>query len=196
MKSKVDPEYPLRVKRLPNGDRTLIAPLKVIGLRTRLPEEVKADGGRVTQGTVLIDEGFVTDYSSIPEKLHGFVRWSKVDVAGVVHDFLYRNTSCPRIEADAIWRELARSGEHCAGPFQTWVAWVMLVGFGGWSKPYPHEHEVKKTIGAVILALVVKSPQMIATILSLWVVVCWLAALAAEIPDGICFVCSLSPIGR
>ena len=97
----------------------------------------------MTQGTVFVATEFVTDYSSIPTKLHGFVRWSKVDIAGVVHDFLYRNTDCPRIEADAIWRELARSGVHCASWFQAWVAWVMLCGFGGWSKPYPQEHKIK-----------------------------------------------------
>ena len=194
MNSKVDSEYPLMVKRLPRGDRRLIAPLRVTGLRTRLPGAVKANGGKVTQGTVFVDAGFVTDYSSIPTKLHGFVRWSRVDIAGVVHDFLYRNTDCPRIEADAIWREVAQSGEHCASWFQAWVAWVMLCGFGGWSKPYPHEHKINKTIGAVFLALVVKSPQLIAIVLSLWVVVCWLVDLATDISDEICLLCNLLPI--
>ena len=193
MNSKVDPKYPLKVKRLPDGNRELIDPLKVTGLRTRLPRAVDADDGEVTQGTVFVNAGFVTDYSSIPTKLHGFVRWSKVDIAGVVHDFLYRNTNCPRIEADAIWRELARSGGHCAGRFQAWVAWVMLCGFGGWSKPYPHEHRITKTIGAVFLALGVKSPQLIAIVLSLWVVICRLVNLAADIPDGICLLCKLLP---
>ena len=193
MNSKVDPEYPLKVERLPSGDRKLIAPLKVTGLRTRLTREVKAEGGELTQGTVFIDTGFKTDYSSIPEKLHGFVRWSKVDIAGVVHDFLYRNTDCPRIEADAIWRELAQSGEHCAGRFKAWVCWVMLCGFAGWSKPYPHEHEIKKTIAAVFLALVLKSPHLTAIVLSLWVVICWLVNLATDIPDGICLLCNLLP---
>ena len=194
MKSKVDPEYPLRVERLPSGDRKLIAPLKVTGLGTRLPKAVNADGGTVTQGTVFIEAEFVTDYSSIPTKLHGFVRWSKVDIAGVVHDFLYRNTDCPRIEADAIWRELARSGKHGAGWFQAWVAWVMLSGFGGWSKPYPHEHKIKKTIGAVFLALGLKSHRLIAIVLALWVVICWLVNLAGDIADGICLLCNLLPV--
>ena len=40
MNSKVDPEYPLRAERLPSGDRKLIAPLKVTGLRTRLSTAV------------------------------------------------------------------------------------------------------------------------------------------------------------
>lgn len=193
MNSKVDPEYTLRVERQPSGDRKLMAPLKVIGLQTRLSREVKAKGGEVVQGTVFVDTGFVTDYSSIPEKLHGFVRWSKVDIAGVVHDFLYRKTDCPRIEADAIWRELAQSGEHCAGRFKAWVCWVMLCGFGGWSKPYPQEHEIKKTIGAVFLVIGLKSPHLTAIVLSLWVVICWFEILAADIPEGICHLCNLLP---
>ena len=101
-------EYPLRVERLPSGDRKLISSPQVTGIRTRLPGEVTAEGGEVPQCTVRVDTGFVTDYSSISDRLHGFVRWPKVDIAGVVHDFLYRNSDCPRIGAHAIWRELAQ----------------------------------------------------------------------------------------
>jgi len=33
--SEVDPEHPLRPERLPGGDRKLMAPLRVTGLRQR-----------------------------------------------------------------------------------------------------------------------------------------------------------------
>ena len=122
MKSEVIPAFPLRVLRLPSVDRRLIAPLEATGLRTRLSRAVKSKGGKVIRGSVFANAGFVTDYSPIPEKLHGFVRRLKVDVAGVVHDFLHRNTDCPRIEADVRRREPARSGKHCAGPFQARAA--------------------------------------------------------------------------
>ena len=37
---------------------------------------------------IVVPEGFVTDFSSDPI---GLLDWSKVDVAGVVHDYLYQN---------------------------------------------------------------------------------------------------------
>ena len=72
----------------------------------------------------------------------------------------------------------------------------MLSGFvRGWSQPYPHEHNIKKTIRAVFLALGFKSRQLIATLLFLWVVVSWIVALAADIPERICLLGKILPIG-
>lgn len=110
MKSEVILAFPLTTQRLPSREHQLIASLMVTGLRTRLSRAVKPKSGKVVQGSVFANTGFVTDYSPIPEKLHGFVGRSRVDVAGVVHDFLYPNTNCPRIEADALCRSVPGAG--------------------------------------------------------------------------------------
>ena len=79
---------------------------------------------------IVVPKGFVTDYSSIPWFGRGLVRWSTVDVAGVVHDYLYwiqRN----RKEADRIWRKIAGSGPVYATCLQRWICWLAL-RVGGW----------------------------------------------------------------
>ena len=164
MTSKIVPGYELQVERLPRGkNRKLLRHLKVRNICTTLTtvtvKHLRPGGGSNgavdgSAGTIDVFSGFTTDYSSIPTLLHWFVSWWKVDVAGVVHDFLYRDTNCPRDTADAVWRELALSGRSCASSFQAWVCWVMLRGFGGWSKPYPHEHRVVPFLFAVFLAAV------------------------------------------
>ena len=122
--SKVEtPPGPLQAERLPSGERKLLRNLKV----------------KLNDGTAItVPRGFVTDFSSIPWLARPFLRWSKVDIAGVVHDFLYW---CPqkgidRKRADAIWREIAGSGQHCAIWIQRWGGYVGLVLFGGkaWRK--------------------------------------------------------------
>lgn len=84
--SKVVQNFELKTKRLPNGDRTLIGPLKVKGFRTALPN-LQVPTGDVSRGMISVDSGFITDFSSVPTPLHWVVRWSSVDIAGVVHDF-------------------------------------------------------------------------------------------------------------
>ena len=118
-KTKVqDPPGPLRTERLPSGMRKLIRKLVV---------ELE-DGTRFT-----VPDGFETDFSSIPALARCFIDWSKVDIAGVVHDFLYW---CPqkdigRKRADHIWREIAGAGEHHANWLQQWLGWAGLLA-GGW----------------------------------------------------------------
>ena len=109
---------PLQTERLPNGNRMLIRDLEV-GL---------GDGTEIK-----VPSGFETDFSSIPRCARSFIRWSRVDVAGVVHDFLYW---CPRKDisrkrSDAIWREVAGAGEHHANWLQQWLGWTGL-RLGGW----------------------------------------------------------------
>ena len=109
-------QYPpgaLRTERLGNGNRKLIRAL-----------QVKLDSGT----TIGIPEGFETDFSSIPFLARPFLHWSRVDIAGVVHDFLYW---CPqpnidRKRADAIWREMAGAGQRRANWLQRWLGWVGL----------------------------------------------------------------------
>ena len=118
-KTKVrDPPGPLRTERLPNGRRKLIRNLVV-----------KLEGGT----KITVPDGFETDFSSIPAFARSFIDWSRVDIAGVVHDFLYW---CPqrgidRKSADGIWREIAGAGERRANWFQQWLGWTGL-RIGGW----------------------------------------------------------------
>lgn len=118
-KTKVrDPPGPLRTERLPNGRRKLIRNLVV----------------RLEDGTTItVPHGFETDFSSIPAFARSFIDWSRVDIAGVVHDYLYW---CPqagigRMRADGIWREIAGAGKHHANWLQQWLGWTGLL-IGGW----------------------------------------------------------------
>ena len=112
-----DPPGPLRTERCPDGRRKLLRPLRV-----------ELDGRRIA-----VPRGFVTDYSSIPSFGRFVVRWSRVDVAGVVHDWLYARRRLPRSEADDLWRLAARSGECRANRLQAWVCWKALRWFGGFA---------------------------------------------------------------
>ena len=78
-----------------------------------------------------IKEGFVTDFSSYPWYARLIVRFSKVDIAGVIHDWLYCKGEISRAEADEIWRQVARAGESHANALQAWLSWVGL-RIGGW----------------------------------------------------------------
>ena len=81
--------------------------------------------------TITVPEGFVTDYSSVPQAFAWLVRWSRVDVAGVVHDYLYRVGGVTRKEADLIWRKVAKAGDHSANRVQAWLGWAGLrIGAG------------------------------------------------------------------
>lgn len=87
---------PLQVERLPDGRRKLLRPL-----------HYQVDG---EDETIAVPAGFLTDYSSDPV---GLLDWTKVDVAGVVHDYLYH---CPnrigsRFREDLIWFKIARAGK-------------------------------------------------------------------------------------
>ena len=114
----LSPPGPLQTERLPNGNRKLIRKL-----------EVKLnDGNKIT-----VPKHFETDFSSIPRLARSFFLWSKVDVAGVVHDFQYW---CPeecknsRKHADSIWCEVAGAGKHSANRFQRYLGWIGLRWFG------------------------------------------------------------------
>ena len=79
--------------------------------------------------------GFPTDYSSIPAPCRPIVHWSKVDVAGVVHDHLYQTQRMSRRDDDYIWWLLARSGPWRADLIQASLCWLALRGFGWTSRP-------------------------------------------------------------
>ena len=105
----------LQTERLANGRRRLLRDLVV-----------EVDG---EQYTVPVDTD--TDFSTIPWFGRALVHWSKVDVAGVVHDWLYQTGYTSRAHADAVWRTVALAGDHHANAFQAWTAWAGL-RVGGW----------------------------------------------------------------
>ena len=106
---------PLQTERQSDGRRRLLRDLVVA-----------VDGLEIT-----IPDGTVTDFSTIPWFGRILVRWSKVDIAGVVHDWLYQTAFTSRARADRIWRLVAIAGEHHANTFQGWVGWFAL-RVGGW----------------------------------------------------------------
>ena len=120
---------PLQTLKWTDGSRVLLKPLvvDVLGYRIRIEA----------------DEDFKTDFSSIPPFGRWIVRWSRVDVAGVVHDWLYQTvgrgsvstelhkeknlrSSVTRKEADEIWRLIALSGNHRASRIGARVCWLAL----------------------------------------------------------------------
>lgn len=106
---------PLQTERLEDGRRRLLRNLVV-----------KVDGLTIT---VPVDN--VTDFSSIPWFGRALVRWSRVDIAGVVHDWLYETGPVSRARADKIWFLVAIAGEHHANLFQAGLGWLGL-RIGGW----------------------------------------------------------------
>lgn len=128
----------LSVTRLDNGKRSLNRALTV-----------RLKGGK----SITVPKGFATDYSSIPyvclilavclvSFLFSFGPlmilvllippvWSKVDIAGVVHDFLYVSGAVPKWEADKVWLELAMAGESHARWWQAYPCWFFGLVIGG-----------------------------------------------------------------
>ena len=122
---------PLHTKRLPSGERELLQPLNV----------------RTCKYVITVRAGFQTDFSSIPTGLSWLVRWSRVDIAGVVHDMLFcpngyglvldkknpaKNLVCTLSikDADKIWLEIARRGKHRAWLLGAWLCYIGLYSFG------------------------------------------------------------------
>ncbi len=101
---------PLQTERMPDGRRRLLRKLVL-----------KVEGIEYP-----IEKDYVTDYSSIPWFGRFVVRWSKVDIAGVIHDWLYEKGPDSRSGADRIWRIVARSGEHHANCLQAGICWFAL----------------------------------------------------------------------
>ena len=121
---------PLQVKRCRNGNRELLCDLRV-----------NVTGTCHASCEIVVGEGFVTDFSSIPTPLQWVMRWSKVDVAGVVHDWLYREgrtQHLKRVCADEIWRLVALSGEHRANRVQAELGWLALRVTAWWHWGYYH----------------------------------------------------------
>ena len=108
---------PLQTERLPSGRRRLLRDLVV----------------RVDDEPITVPLDTITDFSSIPWIARMLVRWSRVDIAGVVHDWLYQEGVESRKRADEIWRIVAMAGSHRANAFQAWTGWLGLRLFGWWA---------------------------------------------------------------
>jgi len=132
---------PLQTERMDDGRRLLLRDL-IVGLGYVDPELVPFHdsksgaaglGPRNSQyGTIIrVPTGFDTDYSSVPV-LGRLVmgRWDRHDIAGVVHDWLYR-VGAPRSSADTAWRTIATSGTRRVGPVRGFLGWAGL-RLGGW----------------------------------------------------------------
>ena len=122
----------LLVERLPNGKRKVLRDLTI------------TSGNR----TITVPAGFVTDYSSIPLPIliivltaiasvldSGYLlfltllcipRFSRVDLAGVVHDWLYESGGIERYRADQIWANIAMSGQSRANFVQASICFIAL----------------------------------------------------------------------
>lgn len=118
---------PLQTERCSDGKRKLLRDL-TIDIRQH-----RSDNLTGPEHTIKVVQGFVTDFSSIPTPFHWIVRWSKVDIAGIVHDWLYAKGKVTRACADEIWRMMALSGEHRATPCQANICWLALRLFGGFA---------------------------------------------------------------
>ena len=107
---------PLQTERRSDGRRGLLRDFAIV-----------VEGKAYT-----VPEKTITDYSTIPWFGRFLVRWSKVDIAGVIHDWLYQ-TGCTlsRSRADRVWRIVAMAGEHHANWIQAWIGWASL-RVGGW----------------------------------------------------------------
>ena len=125
---QVNKSGPLRLERCSSGRRKLLQDFTVT---------IGEGEGAIP---VLVKKGFETDYSSIPFVFQWAMRWWKVDVAGVVHDWLYANAKdlkqCGKMtlgEADRIWWDIALSGERHAHAnyWQAAVGWLGIK-VGGW----------------------------------------------------------------
>ena len=131
MPSRVDPSTPLIVKRLNNGRRLLLRDLRV--------NIAKEGSGEVW---FEVPKGFDTDYSSLSWFGRPIVHWSKVDVAGVVHDYVYTRAGADaakqqgfsgRLALDNIWYRIAIAGRHGASPWQAGICRFFIRMFGCFS---------------------------------------------------------------
>lgn len=125
---------PLQVERLPDGRRQL---LRVFNYEVDGVEE-----------PISVPAAFVTDFSSDPI---GLLDWSKVDVAGVVHDYLYQHPKeiGSRWREDVIWLKIATSGEWRVNRFFGILGFLGIRIFG-WIFRKGARQLLRKVIGVLL----------------------------------------------
>lgn len=84
----------------------------------------------LTEGKVVIPEGFVTDYASIPSwAAHfGFPKRGPSDAAAAIHDYFYWMQKCSRREADKLMRLAMKESQ--VDWFRRNVIYFMVRAFG------------------------------------------------------------------
>lgn len=134
--SRVLGPHPLRTERCGDSKRRLLRGITIY---------VAADRGQTNPcrlDRISVPKGFITDYSTIPALARGVIPWYKVDVAGVVHDYLYSSRSTPqyrcvsRRDADKYWRRIACSGGHPRVRLVAWKGWLCWLILRVWSGRY------------------------------------------------------------
>ena len=107
---------PLQVERLCDGRRKLTRQFKYT----------------VGSEPFCVPAGFVTNYSSLPWGTRWFIHWTRVDIAGVLHDYLYsdKKREYSRLRADWVWLRVALSGCRRAFPHQAVLGLIALLLFG------------------------------------------------------------------
>jgi len=99
---------------LPNGMRKLLKEFRIL-----------VDGV-----LIVVPKDFETDLSSYPGITRAIVRFDRVDIAGILHDWLYKTGIKTRAWGDSVWRKIAMVGKHGANKVQGWVSWAGLRAFG------------------------------------------------------------------
>lgn len=86
---------------------------------------------------LVVPEGFVTDFASVPRLPFVYFLTGGVAVrAAVVHDYLYRSRSAPRAQADAVFLEVMKlTGQPW---WRRRLMWLGVRAFG--RAPYNQEH--------------------------------------------------------
>jgi len=100
----------LQAERMPDGTRRLLRDLVY----------------RVKGELVNVPADTCTDFSTIPWPGRWLVEWNRVDLAGVIHDYMYQTGVPDRARADEAWRLVAMNGQHRANAFQAWTGWIVL----------------------------------------------------------------------
>jgi len=132
------PPGALQTERLPDGRRRLIRDLNLV-----------IDGRNLT-----VPKDFVTDYSSWPRALPG-PKFSRVDVAGVAHDALFRwqgwtpsgEPPISYVEANRVWFKVARHGTHHDAKANLFWAWTGRIGLFAASWPVWLKYKRQATMG-------------------------------------------------
>ena len=123
---------PLQVERCSDGKRRLLQNIRAYVGKCSPPPPVEDMG----EDLIEVPKGLITNYSSLPPGTRWVVHWSRVDVAGVVHDHLYSKgqSGFSRLQADLIWFRIARRGCRRANLIQAAAGYAALVLFGWWFK--------------------------------------------------------------
>ena len=87
---------------------------------------------------LVIPAGVTTDFSSVPWYFSWIAASEKHDLAGIVHDQLFKwgrwqphGYKIDRARADEVWRLVAQAGQVSCSPREAWVMWSGL-RLGSW----------------------------------------------------------------